>query len=58
MVRHLLIRAIDVWLVEAGFGDARFKTTIIAVTPPKYLKARMCDPIQSGSDCAQSLPRR
>jgi hypothetical protein len=25
MVRHLLIRAIDVWLVEAGFGDARFK---------------------------------
>src|SRR5262249_54381302 len=25
MVRHLLIRAIDVRLVEAGFGDARFQ---------------------------------
>jgi|SRR5689334_23035537 hypothetical protein len=25
MVRHLLIRSIDVRLVEAGFGDARFK---------------------------------
>ena len=33
--------------------DFRLSETTIAGTPPKKAKARVCEPIQSGSVCVQ-----
>ncbi|GEC17609.1 hypothetical protein NWI01_35010 [Nitrobacter winogradskyi] len=36
--------------------DFRLSETTIAGTPPKKAKARVCEPIQSGSDCVPWSP--
>jgi len=58
------VSAIDRRLVKAGVAakrasgttvmpDFRLSETTCAVTPPKKLKARQCEPVQSGRLCVQ-----